>query len=201
MADTPHSVGDILDNLSEQASDGKPVSVGDIAHTFGARTFGPAIMVPALLELTPVGAIPGVPTTLAAIIALVAAQKMLGMSHLWIPGFLKRREVSAEKMDKAVGKLRPLAKFMDKHFHGRLERLTHAPFSRIAAGVVILLCCTVPFLEVLPFASSGPMLAIAMFGLAVLVRDGALMIVALLISAIAMLGGAFWWGSGGEGSG
>ena len=201
MSDTPHSVGEILDNLSEQAADGNDISVGDIADTFGARTFGPAIMVPALLELTPIGAIPGVPTVLAAIIALVAAQKMFGKKHLWIPGFLAKRTVTAGKMDKAVAKLRPIAKFMDKHFHGRFKRLTHAPFSQIAAGIVILLCCTVPFLEVLPFASSGPMLAIAMFGLAVLVRDGALMIVALLISLLAMAGGAFWWGSGGESSG
>ena len=202
MSGDPHSVGEILDSLDEMADGEKEISVGDVMQSFGARTFGPAIMVPALLELTPIGAIPGVPTFLAAIIALVAVQKLLGRNSLWLPGIFANRCVSADKLRKSTKKLRGIAGFLDRHFHGRMKRLTHAPFSQIAAGIVILLCCTVPFLEMLPFASSGPMLAIAMFGLAVLVRDGALMLVALAISLVAITGGMWWWnGEGSEGSG
>ena len=181
----PHKVGEILDCLDQMAEGQDSVSVEDVVGSFGKRTFGPVIMVPALLELSPVGAIPGVPTFLAVTIAILAAQKMFGREHLWLPGWIGHRCVSSDKLRKSTKKLRPIAAFMDRHFHGRLKSLTHAPFSRIAAGMVILLCATVPFLEVLPFASSGPMLAIAMFGLAVLVRDGALMVGALLISVAA----------------
>ena len=196
MASTPHSVGDILDCLDELSEECDAVSVGRIMDAFGTRTFGPAIMVPALLELTPVGAIPGVPTFLAAVIALVAAQKMFGKRHLWLPGIVSNRTVSGEKLAKGSHKLRGLAAFMDRHFHRRLKFMTRPPFSRIAAGVIVLLCVSVPFLEVLPFASSVPMLAIAGFGLAVLARDGVLMAGALLVSIGAMgaMGYDYWDG-------
>lgn len=182
MSTNPHTVGEILDCLDALADEHEEASVDHVLHAFGTRTFGPAIMVPALLELTPVGAIPGVPSFLAVTVSLVAAQKMLGRKSLWIPGLIGNRCVSADKLRKAAEKLRPVARFMDRFFHRRLKWLTHAPFSLIAAGLVILLSLTVPFLEVLPFASSVPMLAIAMFGLSVLVRDGVLMIAALAIS-------------------
>lgn len=196
MSTTPHSVGDILDNLDELAENNDHVSAGQVMQAFGTRTFGPAIMVPALLEITPIGAVPGVPTFLAVIVILVAAQKMLGRRSLWLPGIIADRRVSGAKLTKSTDKLRPIAGFMDKHFHGRLERLTHAPFSQLAAGIVCLLCLTVPFLEVLPFASSVPMLAIAGFGLAVLVRDGLLMIIALAASLVALGLGLDYWDGG-----
>jgi hypothetical protein len=42
-----------------------------------------------------------------------------------------------------------------------------------------------PPLELLPFASTAPMAAIATFGLALLVRDGVLMLVATCLSVAA----------------
>lgn len=196
MSTTPHSVGDILDCLEELAGHAEHVSVSDVMGAFGTRTFGPAIMVPALMEITPIGAIPGVPTFLAVLIMLVAAQKMFGRQTLWLPAVIANRCVPASKLAKAVDKLRGLGRFMDRHFHRRLKALTRAPFSQIAAAMVVLLCLTVPFLEVLPFASSVPMLAIAGFGLAVLVRDGVLMLAALAISLAAMGMGIDYWDGG-----
>ncbi|WAT17257.1 exopolysaccharide biosynthesis protein [Aurantiacibacter sp. MUD11] len=196
MSATPQSVNDILDNLAELAGEHDKVSFDQVMHTFGTRTFGPAIMVPALMEITPIGAVPGVPTFLATIVMLVAAQKMLGRRSLWLPGIIGNRSMSGGELLKATEKLRPVAAFMDRHFHRRLKFMTRTPFSQMAAGVVMLLCLTVPFLEVLPFASSVPMLAIAGFGLAVLARDGVLMLVALAASLGALAMGFDYWDGG-----
>lgn len=196
MSDEPRSVGDILDRLKEIAEKEDKVSLGDVAEAFGSRSYGPFLMVPAIIEQTPVGGIPGVPTAIALIIASFAVQILFGRKHLWLPGFIKRRTVRAETLGKTSDKLRGVAKFLDRWFHGRLERLTQGPFLKAAAVIVILLCCTVPPLELLPFASSVPMAAIAMFGLAMLVRDGALMIVALVLSVAAVAVGVGMWGSG-----
>jgi hypothetical protein len=51
-----------------------------------------------------------------------------------------------------------------------------------------LLAALVPFFEMVPFAGMAPMSAIAAFGLAILVRDGALMLAAILISLTSMAG-------------
>ncbi len=56
-------------------------------------------------------------------------------------------------------------------------------------------------LEFLPFASTIPMLAIAVLGLALTVRDGALLLGSLLFAGLATaLGLATYFGSSGEGS-
>ncbi|QIG81903.1 exopolysaccharide biosynthesis protein [Stakelama tenebrarum] len=178
---------DALERLAESAD---TVSIGDFLAGLGQRGYGPILLVPALLEITPVGGIPGVPTFLAAIIITFAVQILIGHTHLWLPGFIERRRISSGKLCDATAKLRGTARFLDRWVHGGLPTLTRAPIPRIAAAIVILLACTVPPLELLPFASTAPMAAIAAFGLALLVRDGLLMAVAGVL-AMAALGVGF----------
>ena len=186
MADGPESVGDILDRLEQIARAEGDVSLGKVVEALGNRSHGPFLLIPALIDISPVGGIPGLPTLLGAIIILVAAQMLLGRKHLWLPGFVTRRSLSPEKTCKTTAKLRGLARFLDRWFHGRMPRLTRGPFVRVAAGLCILLALTVPPLELLPFATTAPMAAIAAFGLALLVRDGLLMIIAMVLAAAAV---------------
>ncbi|HCY02704.1 MAG TPA: hypothetical protein DHU71_07450, partial [Erythrobacter sp.] len=87
----PHSMGDVLGELDELAANHDEVRVADVLDDFGARSFGPFIMIPAVLEITPVGGIPGVPTVLALFIALIAVQLLIGRDHVWMPQFVQRR--------------------------------------------------------------------------------------------------------------
>lgn len=114
MADEPHSVGDVLDTLRELADAGD-VQVGHMVEAFGGRSYGPALVVLPLIEMSPIGGIPGLPTVLAAIIALFAVQIVLGRKHLWLPGFVGRRRLPADKVRKAADKLTGFARFMDRH--------------------------------------------------------------------------------------
>ncbi len=201
MSHEPHSMGDVLGELDELAANHDEVRVADVLDDFGARSFGPFIMIPAVLEITPVGGIPGVPTVLALFIALIAVQLLIGRDHVWMPQFVQRRAVGSKKLHKAVGKLKGMANFLDRHSKGRLEGLTKGTAIKLVAAVIIALCCTVPPLEFLPFASTIPMLAIAVLGLALTVRDGALLLGSLLFAGLATaLGLATYFGSLGEGS-
>lgn len=188
----PESVKDVLSELDDLASSREQVCVRDVLDDFGKRSFGPFMMLPALLELTPVGGIPGVPTFLALVIALTAVQLFMGREHVWMPQFIQTRSVSGRKLHKAVHKLRGVAGFLDRHSEGRLEWMTQGWVIKLIAIVVILLCCTVPPLELLPFASSIPMLAIAIIGLALTVRDGGLVLAAMIFTAIAVGAGLFF---------
>lgn len=171
------------------------VTVGVIVESLGHRSYGAILMMPVLVDWSPLGGVPGVQSFLAVVAAIVAAQMLVGRRHLWLPGFVARRSIDSAKLRKAAAGLRGVARFMDRHFHGRLEWLTRKPFSRVAAGVVIAICLAVPPLDLIPFGGSGPMLAIALFGLALLVRDGVLMLVALMLSAGAVgIGLSLWRG-------
>lgn len=195
MADDPHNINDILDQLETLADERDRVSLGDAVEAFGNRSYGPFLLVPALIEISPIGSIPGLPTVLAAVIILFAAQMVWGRQHLWLPGFLKRRSAKAETVRKATDKLRGIARWTDRWFHGRLPALTGGVFVRIAAAASIALALTVPPLELLPFASTAPMAAIAAFGLALLVRDGVLMIVAIALAGVTIAVGVGLLGS------
>ncbi|WP_337191067.1 exopolysaccharide biosynthesis protein [Qipengyuania vulgaris] len=189
----PQSVEDVIGELDELAAQNEKVCIGDVLDDFGRRSFGPFIMLPALIEITPVGGIPGVPTFLALIIALVAVQMLFGKDHIWMPQFLQKRAVGAKKLHKSVKKLRGIAHWLDGHSKDRLGNLTEGIWLKVAAFAVIILCVTVPPLEFLPFASSGPMLAIAAIGLALIVRDGLVMLFALLLAVAAIAGGTYYY--------
>ncbi|UOR15810.1 exopolysaccharide biosynthesis protein [Qipengyuania aquimaris] len=194
----PESVEDVIGELDELASHNEKVRIGDVLDDFGGRSFGPFILIFALIEITPIGAIPGAPTVLASIIALVAVQMLFGKDHIWMPQFIQDRAVGSKKLHKAVTKLRGVAHWLDDHSRDRLGFFTQGKWLRFAAIAILMLCATVPPLEVLPFASSAPMLAIAAIALALIVRDGLVMLAALLLAAAALVAGTYFYNSSDE---
>lgn len=190
MAHEPHSMGEVVEGIEELADGKRVVCLGDALDRFGKASFGPVLIVLPLIELSPIGGIPGLPTALAILIALIALQLLFGRDHLWLPGFVERRSLAADKLHKGAEKLEGLATRMDRWFKGRLRWLTRGPALKVAALCVIALCATVPPLELIPFASSAPMLSIAAFGLALTVRDGLMMLMAMALTAAAMVAAA-----------
>jgi hypothetical protein len=199
MSGNGHAVEDVLDELRRTAGEKKKVSVADAVAALDARGYGPFLFVPALVEISPIGGIPGVPTFLALIIVIIAGQIAWGREHLWLPGFICRRSVSDDRMKEALEKLAPFARWLDRWFHERLAMLTRPAALRVAAAVIVLLCLGVPLLELVPFASTAPMAAIAMFGLAFTLRDGLLMALAYILSAVAVAVGFGLVAGGGGG--
>jgi hypothetical protein len=188
----PHSVGEVLDRLKElgeEAGDDK-VRLGDALEALGNRAYGPFFILFPLIDISPIGGIPGLPTAMAVVMVLLAVQLILGRDHLWLPKFIANRGLKGARLVKVAEKTRGIADHMDRWFHGRLSALTRGPMVKIAGVAVVLLCLTVPPLELLPFASTAPMAAIMAFGIALLVRDGALMLVACALSVGAMALGA-----------
>lgn len=198
MAEHDPTVNAIFDALYAAGKNSDRVTVGALMEALGPRGFGPFLIVPAFIEISPIGGIPGVPSVLACIIALFAVQIAMGRREMWAPQFLERRGIQSKRLHKALSKMRPMADWLDKWFHGRLTRFVGPLATRIAACLVVALCLTVPFLELVPFASTAPMVAIVLVGLAITVRDGALMLAALMTAVIGLgiasgfsLGGSF----------
>jgi hypothetical protein len=198
----PHSIGDVLGtlkSLGEAAGDGK-VRLADGLEAMGHRAYGPFFILLPLIEMSPVGGIPGLPTAMALVLGLLAVQLVLGRDHMWLPSFVEKRGLKGHKLITVAEKMEPVGRKLDKWFHDRLPVLTKGLMIRFAGIAITLLCLTVPPLELLPFASTGPMLAILAFGIALLVRDGVLMLVAcaLALGAIGVGTGLFvdqWLGS------
>ncbi len=52
----PESVEEVIGELDELASKSDAVRIRDVLDDFGGRSFGPFLLLPALLEITPIGA-------------------------------------------------------------------------------------------------------------------------------------------------
>ena len=170
---------EVIDGVIQLGQGACQVSIGDIQQQIGQRSFGPFLFVPAIIEISPLGGIPGVPTLLALIVALFAIQMLMGREHFWIPGALSRRSVSGHKLETGLNKLRPVMRWLDKLIHPRLQWATSRSFVRALALLCLILATSVPPLELLPFASSVPFAAICLFGLGLTAKDGLTIILGL----------------------
>lgn len=179
---------DIVTHLRDLGEERGSVSIHDIRDAMGERSYGPFLAIPALVEISPIGGIPGVPTLIALIVAIFAAQLAFGRKHLWLPGFLDNRKIGGDRLKKGMDWIHKPAGWIDRLLRPRLKAVAGGTGLRVVAVLCIILCCTVPPLELLPFASSIPMGAIALMGLGLMARDG----VVILIAAILSLG-SFWF--------
>ena len=188
----PETVEEVISELDELAATSEAVCLADVLDDFGKQSFGPVILILALLMLTPLGAVPTMPTTCALLIALVALQLLLGREHIWMPDFIQRRTVGAKKLHRAVQKLRGIARWLDDHSQKRLDFLTQGLWLRLAALAIIVLCLAIPPLEIVPFAAVIPIMAISAIALGLIVRDGLMMLLALLFAAGAVGAGFYF---------
>ncbi|WP_342344682.1 exopolysaccharide biosynthesis protein [Vannielia litorea] len=161
----------MLDALDELTS-AETVSIGDLLEEVGPRAFAPLILIPALILVTPISGIPGLPTVGAVLIGLVIVQKLIGRRHLWLPGWLTRRNVKGQKLGEAVDWMRKPCRWIDAHSRKRLSPLVSRPANLVTAFVITLICLIIPFLELLPMVTSLFAVVISLFAIGLLLRDG-----------------------------
>lgn len=170
------------------------VSVADLMDMIGERSFGPLLLVPSLIALSPVGAIPFLPVITSILIVLIAGQILLGHEHFWIPGWLARRSMDAHALERGLEKFRPVARFIDHLLLPRLTWLTTGPAFYLIALLCVLIGLITPILEAVPFVGGiPPNAALVAFSLAITARDGlwALLAFAFSGASIALLAWPF----------
>ena len=193
MKKTEGALTEVLAELraAAQDRDGDRVSVDALIRAVDERGYGAALAVLPLIELTPVGGIPTLPTLLALTLAIVTIRLFLGYEHIWAPAVLRRRTLSTDRVEDSLKKLRPISLRIDAKLHERFSWLMGKTPQRAACLVILCLLLTVPPLELIPFATSVPMIVISVFGLAILFRDGLLMGIGFAGAAAAAMGGVW----------
>lgn len=176
----------VLETAIEEGGDGK-ISVGDLLDMFGHRSFGPIITLLGLLVvLPPIGAIPGLPAVVGLIILLFSMQILIGADHIWMPSFVEKQSIEASKLEEAEDNVKPWLKRIDRMITERLAWATGKPATYLAAVAVSILALLMIPLELVPFAVAAPGAAIVLFGLALVARDGALMLAGFAATAAAV---------------
>jgi hypothetical protein len=79
--------------------------------------------------------------------------------------------------------VQPVARGIDWVTRPRLSWLTEGAFTYAIAAACVLIALVIPPLEFVPFAATAPAVAITLFGLGLIARDGAVMALAFGFSA------------------
>ncbi|WP_238366009.1 exopolysaccharide biosynthesis protein [Mesobacterium pallidum] len=189
----PTSLKDLLERV-RSASEGERTGLREIIQHVGERSFAPALLVPALLLVSPLSGIPGTPTIGAAIILMISLQWLAGRDHLWLPDVLMRREIASKHMQKALDWLDRPARFVDRHSGKRLRALVHGPSRYLSILVICLIVITWPFLELLPMVTSTGAFAVSLLTIGLMLRDGVYVVAGYAF--IGVLGGVIYMVAG-----
>lgn len=176
---------DVIDGVIELGKEKDKVSVGDIKREIGQRSYGPFLFVPSIIEISPVGGVPGASTFFALIVAVFALQMLFGRNHFWMPQFLAKRSIKSQKIESGLNKIRKVIRGLDKVIRPRLGWATQKTFVRLIAAICLILTTSVPPLEFIPFASLAPFSAICLFGLGLTAKDGVVVLLGMAVSLIA----------------
>lgn len=178
-------LGTLVDKVEQRVDSGEKVSVGMIREVAGQRAAGPLLLFPALVLVSPLSIIPGVPTLVGISTVLMAGQIALGREQLWLPKWLAERCLPSKQGEKLLGFLKPVSATVDTVAKPRWQALLDGPLRRIGAGLCLMLGLLMPIMEVIPFTSTWARVTVATYGLAITVRDGLLAVVWIgLIAAI-----------------
>lgn len=182
MAENITTLSELIEKMADVSGQSERVSLDEVLDSIGTRSLGPLLLVAGLITLAPViGDIPGVPTIMAVLVLLIAGQLLFRREHLWLPQWLLKRSISRPKMQKMLNWSRKPARFVDRYTHSRMTRLVDGKGQSLVALVCIGIALAMPLMEFVPFSANFAGLALSSFGLALISRDGALALVALIV--------------------
>ncbi len=182
-------LSDVLDQL-ERSIEGDSVSVEQILEALGDRSFASLLLIFPLIAVSPASAIPGVTAMVALIVFMLVGQMMLGRKHVWLPSFIRLRRISGTALHKGTGWLRKPVAFVERGLKARLTFLLHRPWLYLPLGLILLLTLFMPFMEFVPTSGSIASAIIALFAAGLLTRDGAVVLLSLLLLSVLPL--LFW---------
>jgi len=189
MTDLPlptRPVQDVLERIETLAS-ADEVTLRSLIEAFGTASFVPALMVPALLVVSPLSGIPAFSSICGLTIALIALQMLFRREHLWLPGVLMRRRISGHRLRSGMARTLRIAAWIDTHSRDRLWVLTRGPGIAVPRLLAMLSGAAMPLLELVPFSSSLLGTAVLFFSVSFLAKDGVYVIAGMAMMAIAAM--------------
>ena len=168
------------------------LSFTQLAAQLRSRAWGGLLFIFAAINVLPLP--PGTSFFFAIPLLIVSSQMVIGRASPWFPARIDRRGVTKQELQKLVVKIEWLELRVERIFKPRLPVLTGPTATRLI-GVVCFLLALVAAIPV-PLFHVAPAAAIVLFGLALIYRDGALVIAAAVASVLSVLLDALVVGSG-----
>lgn len=177
--------GNSTRTLLDQLAEGDPedlLALGKLLDGLGQRGFG------VLLFLAiPPSFFPGVAAIIGSpVVILVGLHLLFRRPHVWLPGFLAERGPHRELIIRFERRFDPWLMRLERWIRPRWQGLIDHPLSGIYTGLLLIL---LGFLLALPIPFTNVLFALLLLliALALLERDGRLLLVSWLAGSLAVL--------------
>lgn len=185
-----------LQQVVAQAKDhlqGDRVSIGELLDSVQNRGYGPLLLIPSLISISPFGGIPGVSIVTGTVISLISIQMLLWSGHPWIPQKLEEFTIERSRFESGLKKSKPWIKWIDRWLTQRWTVLTTGPMHYVLAVLMILLSLSYYPLALIPLGVFLPGVANTLFALGITARDGLLIVFGLIVTAGAAYSLMVFW--------
>ncbi|MEQ8292191.1 MAG: exopolysaccharide biosynthesis protein [Roseovarius sp.] len=163
----------IVDTLDDMTRDRDSIPFGDMVEAIGAQGYGPLLLGLSALLVLPFGMIPGVGGAIGLVMAVIGVQILRGRRGLWLPGFIRRREMPARLLHRACSFLRPRMQWLRRHLRPRATTVAEGSVSlRIIAVLLILMGLSMTVLGAIPILPPLMGIPVLFFALGLTTRDG-----------------------------
>lgn len=158
------------------------LSVGEFLDRLDARAPGLLLLILALPMCVP--NIPGISTIFGTLLIAPSVQMIFGRSSLWLPKRVRSWNFSGRALAAALRLSVPMLRWVERFTQPRLNWVMRWP----STGLVGLQTLMMALVLILPMwgANLIPGVAVAVTGLAILQRDGALMMLSVPVAAASL---------------
>lgn len=184
----------LLKRLRERLSGEKP-TLGEVFGHLGDRAPGFLLLALAVPAIVPT---PGIPAgfLFGTVLAIVAIQMIAGRDRLRVPGWIGRRRVSRDTLDRLVDKGTPVIERIERTLRARYPSLTRAGILRPLGAFVLVMGVLIAL--PIPFGNTLPGLAVLVIALGLIAKDGLAVAAGIGLGAVATgvsaaLVAGTWW--------
>ena len=164
--------------------EGDTITLDGLMKALGNRAFGMALLLFSLPSCLPMP--PGIPTLCGIMLVVVAIQLTLGLPSVALPSWLGKRTISKDLLSGIADKTAPIIAKLEGMFHPRWPFLTHG-IAKQFLGIMVLLLGGVMILPIPLLGNLPPAFAAAILGIALVERDGVLILFGHLAAAAAVI--------------
>lgn len=175
-----------------EETEAERLSFTDLAAQLQSRAWGGLLFIFAAINVLPLP--PGTSVFFAIPLIIVSAQMVIGRASPWFPARIDRRGVRKSELERLVAKMHGFEARIERVFKPRLAKLTGPTATRLIglACLFLALLAAIP----IPLFHMAPAAAILLFGLALIYRDGAVVIAAAIAGLLSLAANALLVGSG-----
>lgn len=160
------------------------IAFGDLVAAMQNRAFGILFLIFGIPNCVPMP--PGIPVICGIILGLIAGQMAVGRSSLWLPKRLAVKTFARSDLARIVARANPWIVWLERFARPRYNLFAGEAARRVVGCIIVflgfVLILPIPFLGNMP-----PGIAICIFGLGLVERDGLVVIIGFVATVIGLL--------------